>query len=81
MKYLKNRGPRVRAAVVVSSKVARSAVQRNRIRRRLYEAVRLAISGNASPCYDIAVLATSASSTAPFEELRRDISHFLKTLP
>jgi ribonuclease P protein component len=41
-KYL-NRGPakKYRVAVVVSKKVSKSAVTRNRIRRRLYEAVRL----------------------------------------
>ena len=41
LKYLHNdRRKAYRLAVVVSKKVNKSAVQRNRIRRRLYEAVR-----------------------------------------
>lgn len=35
-----NRQPTYRAAVVVSKKVSKSAVVRNRIRRRIYEVVR-----------------------------------------
>ncbi len=42
LKYLlNNRRQNYRLAVVVSKKVHKSAVKRNRIRRRLYEAVRL----------------------------------------
>ena len=42
LKYVKNeRRKAYRLAVVVSKKVHKSAVKRNRIRRRLYEAVRL----------------------------------------
>jgi ribonuclease P protein component len=44
LKYVRNdRRKRYRVAVVVSKKVHKSAVVRNRIRRRIYEAVRLAI--------------------------------------
>lgn len=42
LKYVRNtRRNAYRLAVVVSKKVHKSAVKRNRIRRRLYEAVRL----------------------------------------
>lgn len=43
-----------RAAVVVSKKVSKSAVARNRIRRRLYEAIRL-LDADISEPYDIVV--------------------------
>lgn len=43
-----------RLAVVVSKKVSKSAVVRNRIRRRLYEAVRVQASDIKSP-YDIVI--------------------------
>lgn len=43
LKYVPNsRRTTWRAAVVVSKKVSKSAVVRNRLRRRIYEAVRLA---------------------------------------
>lgn len=44
-----------RAAVVVSKKVSKSAVVRNRIRRRVYENVRI-LSTNFNGPYDFAIL-------------------------
>jgi ribonuclease P protein component len=41
MKFVKGKYDNYRIAVVVSKKVAKSAPSRNRIRRRVYEAVRL----------------------------------------
>src|ERR1019366_3202883 len=43
LKYIQNkRRKSYRVSIVVNKKVNKSAVQRNRIRRRLYEAIRLA---------------------------------------
>lgn len=42
LKYIENtKRPRSRVAVVVGKKVAKSAVKRNRIRRRIFEIIRL----------------------------------------
>ena len=42
LKYIENtKRPRSRVAVVVGKKVAKSAVKRNRIRRRIFEVIRL----------------------------------------
>lgn len=55
LKYVKNpKRSEYRLAVVVSKKVHKSAVVRNRIRRRLYEAFRLEAPGFQGP-YDIVV--------------------------
>lgn len=44
LKYVaNNRNTRYRVAVVVSKKVSKSAVVRNRIRRRIYEVVRMTV--------------------------------------
>src|SRR5438477_12469334 len=51
---LNERRKNYRVAVVVSRKVHKSAVARNRIRRRLYEAVRLLEAGITAP-YDIVI--------------------------
>jgi len=52
LKYIKNeKRKNYRLAVVVSKKVHKSAVKRNRIRRRLYEAFRLQAAN--IPPYDI----------------------------
>jgi ribonuclease P protein component len=54
LKYVRNeRRQEYRLAVVVSRKVHKSAVKRNRIRRRIYEAVRLAAVD--IPAYDMVI--------------------------
>lgn len=59
LKSIKNKGRNhSRIAVVVSKKVCRSAVGRNRIRRRVYEIVRNEIN-QFSDVYDIAIIVTS----------------------
>lgn len=74
-----------RVAVVVSKKVMKSAVNRNRIRRRLYEAIRAELS-DLQPNNDIVFIVVSPEiMTAPFEEVTRSLkgvlnqSHLYKT--
>ena len=56
LKYVQNqRSTTYRAAVVVSRKVSKSAVVRNRIRRRIYEAIRAVESSIKTP-YDLVFL-------------------------
>jgi ribonuclease P protein component len=53
LKYVANtRRDTYRVAVVVSKKVSKSAVTRNRIRRRVYEAIRLQADAMSGP-YDL----------------------------
>lgn len=62
-----------RAAVVVSRKVHKSAVVRNRIRRRIYEIIR-ALEPDISEPYDIVITVFSEQiATMPDEELRGTI--------
>ncbi len=61
-------------AVVVSKKVDKSAVRRNRIRRRLYEAVRLLETDILEP-YDIVVTVFHAAAA---EEPAKSLSHQVK---
>ncbi|MDR2524022.1 MAG: ribonuclease P protein component [Candidatus Nomurabacteria bacterium] len=73
------RRPRPRFAVVVSKKVYKSAVKRNRIRRRIYEIVRGYITPDA-PSIDIALNVYSPEIlTLPHAELKKQIHHLLKT--
>lgn len=67
-----------RLAVVVSRKVSKSAVVRNRIRRRLYEAVRLLEDKVVGP-YDI-ILTVFHESVAemPADKLSQQIKDLLK---
>lgn len=62
-----------RAAVVVSRKVSKSAVVRNRIRRRVFEVVR-SVAGHIAGPYDIVFSVYSESVAAlPAAEIRRII--------
>lgn len=67
-----------RVAVVVSKKVHKSAVVRNRIRRRLYEAIREYESEITLP-YDIAIMVyTDQLATIPADTLRSQLKKQLK---
>lgn len=62
-----------RTAVVVSRKVEKSAVTRNRMRRRLYEAVRLLEDGITEP-YDIVLTVFSSDLLSePSDSLRAQV--------
>lgn len=70
VKYVANRHRRMpRIAVVVSKKVHKSAVGRNRIRRRIYEILRQQVA-HFTGVYDVALIITSSEVlTTPHDEL------------
>ncbi len=70
IKYVQNpHRTHSRFSVVVSKKVHKSAVGRNRIRRRLYEVIRQEIPKIKSP-HDVAVMVFSSEvMTMPYDEL------------
>ena len=63
-----------RFAVVISKKIVKSAVGRNRIRRRLYEAIRLELPINLPPTDYVLVVHSKSYSSLPFLEIRRTVS-------
>lgn len=79
VKYLLNdRRKTYRVAVVVSKKVHKSAVVRNRIRRRLYEIIRLLVPEQTPP-YDIVLIVYSESvADVPATELSAQLTDQLK---
>ncbi len=63
-----------RFSVVVSKKVIKSAVGRNRIRRRLYEYLRLH-TVELNNTYDIVIICTSAElRTLPYAEISEQLT-------
>jgi ribonuclease P protein component len=78
LKYIENpTRNKSRIAVVVGKKVIKSAVSRNRIRRRIYEYLRPTIS-NLSKTYDIVIIVSSSevltmSSTELVEQLNQTV--------
>lgn len=79
MKYTKNpRRHRARFAVVVSKKVLKSAVGRNRIRRRIYEVIRQELPTLTSP-YDIVLMVFSSEViNLPADELSETIRQLFR---
>ncbi len=78
VKYVANRRRRMpRIAVVVSKKVHKSAVGRNRIRRRIYEILRQHVP-YFTGVYDVALIITSSEVlTAPHDELALVVKNLL----
>lgn len=67
-----------RAAIVVSKKVSKSAVTRNRIRRRLYENVRI-LSSEFKGVYDLALLVYDERyADMPAEKLSAEVRMLCK---
>lgn len=67
-----------RFGVVVSKKVLRSAVGRNRIRRRIYEALRLELPEYTVPMDCLFVVFSKSTIDLPFRDLRRLIHELLE---
>lgn len=67
-----------RYAVVVSKKVLKSAVGRNRIRRRVYEAIRLELPKIQKPVDCILIIYSKEILDIDFKEIQRTIRDLLK---
>ena len=78
LRYLKNeRREDYRTAVVVSRKVSKSAVVRNRIRRRIYELIRLA-EPDFTGAYDLVLTVhNELPAKLPAAELNKMVSEVL----
>lgn len=79
-RLLTNVGAQNRFSVTVSKRVASGAVERNHIRRRIYEALRLHISAPRPPCYDVVIAARESARTASYLQLKNDVLTLLYTL-
>lgn len=67
-----------KATVVVSKKVHKSAVKRNRIRRRIYEIIRLSFSDFKKPSEIIITVYSPEVSDIPHDELDKNVKSILK---
>lgn len=76
--YAKNSRHHQRFAVVVSKKIEKTAVGRNRIRRRVYEAIRTQLPDYKEHKDCIFVVYNKDIATIPFDELCATIKKLLK---
>ncbi|HYG84378.1 MAG TPA: ribonuclease P protein component [Verrucomicrobiae bacterium] len=79
LKYSKNpHRKRPRVAVIIGKKVIKSAVKRNRVRRRIYEVIRLELPRIKEP-YDIALTVYSPEALVmPAPELKVQVVSLLE---
>lgn len=75
--FIRNERGFRRFAVVVSKKVMKSAVGRNRIRRRVYEAIHLEFPSDKPPTDYIFTVYNPGVMKIPFRELRRTVQELI----
>ena len=82
LRFLPNaRTSNCRFSAIVSKKVGPTAVERNKIRRRIYEALRTTIDAlHVKSCYDVIVMAYPLVRTAEFTDLGSMLSRALNEI-
>ncbi|MFA6521865.1 MAG: ribonuclease P protein component, partial [Candidatus Gracilibacteria bacterium] len=84
IKFLPNRLAVSRFAFVISSKFAKTAVERNLIRRRAYETIGLvlksALPNLKKTCYDVVVLCRTAAPILTYKLIKKDLESMLSKL-
>lgn len=80
LKYINNpHRSTSRVAVVISKKVLKSAVRRNRVRRRIYEIVRNELPHLQAPTDLVLLVFAGEVLTMPQDELESTIKHLLSS--
>lgn len=75
------RGERIFVGTAASTKLDKSAVKRNRMRRRCREALRLAVKQEKTiPSCQLIIVPRSSSLTCAFDELIADANNFLRLI-
>ncbi len=77
------KNPALYIGTIASLKLDKSAVKRNRMRRRCREAWRIAMRDVPWPLvvsFQLLIMPRSSSLKAPFPEIQKDVSRFLTTL-
>jgi ribonuclease P protein component len=75
--YTNQKVTKTQVAVVVSKKVNKSAVVRNRIRRRVYEQVRLNMTRFVQPAQAVFTVYQAEAATMPADQLAREVENLL----
>lgn len=83
-RHLPNRFPFPRFSLLLPQKITNKATERNKLRRKIYEAIRcnfgLYLPPSKKTCYDVVVLYRGRDSKTPYAEIEKDIIHCMKKL-
>ncbi|MBI4995233.1 ribonuclease P protein component [Candidatus Peregrinibacteria bacterium] len=80
LRYLKNKCDFPRFCVIVSGKISRKAVERNFIRRRIYEAIPSSLLHFQKTCYDVVVLVSRKIINAAWSDIKKETFNCLNNL-
>ncbi|MBI2638829.1 ribonuclease P protein component [Candidatus Peregrinibacteria bacterium] len=80
LRSLPNRAGHPRFSLILSKKIGRKAVERNKIRRRVYEVIRKNFSIISKTCYDVVVLCSARIGKTDYAQIERDMIQSLKRL-
>mgnify|MGYP001608388392 CR=1 FL=1 len=81
MKYMPSAGNICAFSITTSAKLSKKATERNLVRRRVFEILRLSQSLTSGKKYDIVFLARKSSINASYNALCADVTELLKKLP
>ena len=80
-KYLPNRLNHHRFGIMVSQKVSKKSVERNTLRRRTYESIRLNLEKNTAPHYDdVVILPSKRALAASYQSINQTVIKLLNYL-
>jgi len=77
IKVLKNNRPQSRFGIIVSTKVSKKAVVRNRLKRRLSEVIRLNLSEIKSG-FDVIIMVKQALAEKKYQEIESELLQLFK---
>ncbi len=82
IRLIKNDRNSFRYRVIISKKLLKEAVQRNKLRRQIYEILRTETKDcQQKPTYDIILIPKKTITLHKFEEIRRDIKDNILNKP
>lgn len=80
-RYLRNGLEHHRFAIMVSQKVSKKGVERNQIRRRMYESIRLNLEKSPAPHYDdVVILPSKRALQASYQSVDHIVNKLLNHL-
>ena len=77
LKYMKNKKEESRFSFVVSQKISKKAVERNRLKRRFREIIRKDLH-NIKKGFDIVILARKKAKVSDFADLKKSLKFLFK---
>lgn len=81
LKYTRNRDSKTAGiAILISTKVEKRAVYRNRLKRRIAESFRHLL-GEKEPPYQLIIIAKNTALNLNFQEIQESIHSLLKKIP